>query len=602
MKRSCVLLAALLVTPALVAGCAGRPSGPPNILVIVIDTLRADHLGAYGYSRDTSPEIDRLLARRGVVVDHASSQAPWTLPSVASYMTGRYPEDVLGPDPESYLLPAGVPTLAETLAGLGYRTAGFLANPILHPDNGFARGFADFHTPPTTFKVLEELGRVDARTVDQRAIPWLKEHAGKGRFFLYLHYIDPHSPYANPDVAAGKTPYDPGYAGPVTGNWVDDLAAGHRRLHDRPADLRYLTALYDSEIHYVDRHVGEVLRAIPPAVLADTLVVLTADHGEELLDHGGWKHGQTLYEEMLHVPFLARWDGRIPAGTRLAGTIRLIDLFPTLVEAAGGTPAAGLAGESVLPELLGEKPVPRRPAFAQHMTYGPLRGSVTYGPMKLILFNEQTPFAPPNRLHAHLWRQDVARLERIELYDLERDPGEHRNLAAERPEEVARLAPAVEARLDRRLEGLRVVAAGLPRGASLVAELTLDRPPASWTPYFLDADDRVTVDGARVRLELTGGAIPKGVLLQGELSRIVTVEAHLTSAAGGAGGPVALRLAGGARPVGGAIGLATVRGRGPWAVDRPALEIWSAAGPGGAADTERKDETLERLKALGYVG
>jgi arylsulfatase A-like enzyme len=483
----------------------------------------------------------------------------------------------------------------------GYRTAGFLANPLLHPDNGFARGFDDFHTPPTTFKVLREPGRVDARTVNQRAIPWLEEHAGRpgeGKFFLYLHYIDPHNPYANPDIPDGKTPYDPGYDGPVRGTWVDDLAAGQRRLLDRKADVRYLTALYDSEIHFVDRHVGEVLRAIPPAVLSNTLVVLAADHGEELFDRGGWKHGQTLYEEMLHVPFIARWDGRIPANRRLAGTVRMIDLFPTLVEAAGGRPAEGLAGESVLPELLGERPLPRRPAFAQHMSYGPLRGSVTYGPMKLILFNRQTPFAPPNHLHAHLWRLDVARLHRIELYDLKSDPGERHDLAGERPEEVSRLAPLVEKRLDLRLEGLRVVAAGVPKGSSLVADLTLDRPPASWLPYFLGEGDHVKVDGAHVRMELTGGAIPKGVLFRGDLSRIVSVEAHLQPG----GAPVALHLAGRAHPVGGAIDVAAVRGRGPWAAAGPTLEIWSASGPAATTDSKTKDETLERLRALGYVG
>lgn len=598
------LILTLTLVGILVGGCARKPSEPPNILLIVIDTLRADHLGTYGYSRDTSPEIDRLLAQRGVVAEHASSQAPWTLPSVSSYMTGRYPEDILGPDPDTFAVPAGVPTLAETLRGLGYRTAGFLANPILHPENGFARGFEDFHTPPTTFRVLRVLGKVDAQTVNRRAIPWLKEHAarpGQGKFFLYLHYIDPHSPYANPDIADGKTPYDPGYTGRVRGDWVDDLADGQRRLHDPTADVRYLTALYDSEIHYVDRHVGEVLRAIPPSVLSNTLVVLAADHGEELFDRGGWKHGQTLYEEMLHVPFIARWDGRIPADTRLAGTIRMIDLFPTLVDAAGGRPADDLAGESILPELLGEKPVPRRPAFAQHLTYGPLKGSVTYGPMKLILFNKQTPFAPPNHVHAHLWRLDVARLHRIELYDLAHDPGERHNLAGAQPETVSRLAPLVEKHLDLRLQGLRVVAAGVPEGSSLVADLTLDRPPASWLPYFLGADDQVKIDGAHVRMELTGGAIPKGVLFRGDLSRIVSVEAHLQPVLPGSA-PVALHLAGRAHPVGGAIDVAAVRGRGPWAAEKPTLEIWSAAGPTSTTDSKTRNETLERLRALGYVG
>ena len=120
--------------------------------------------------------------------------------------------------------------------------------------------------------------------------------------------------------------------------------------------MRHFTALYDTEIRYVDRAIGELLASIPPEVLANTLVVLTADHGEELHDHGFWKHGHTLYQDQIHVPLLFRWDGRIPAGSRLPGTVRLVDVAPTLVAAAGGEAPPSWQGTDLLPALTGEGP------------------------------------------------------------------------------------------------------------------------------------------------------------------------------------------------------------------------------------------------------
>ncbi len=169
-------------------------------------------------------------------------------------------------------------------------------------------------------------------------------------------------------------------------------------------------------------------------MLANTLIVLTSDHGEELYDHGGWKHGQTLYEEQIHVPLLFRWDGRIQPGTRLAGTVRLVDLLPTLMAAVGGEagPRMGWGGPAAGPHRQAQ-PLPRRPPFAQHLPSGPLRAAAVLDRRKLILYNRTEPFQPADELQGYLWKLDQARLQRAELYDLSRDPRERRNVITQDP-------------------------------------------------------------------------------------------------------------------------------------------------------------------------
>ena len=212
---------------------------------------------------------------------------------------------------------------------------------------------------------------------------------------------------------------------------------GKIALENPEADRDHLAALYDAEIRYADRRLGELFAALPPEVLRNTLIVLTADHGEELNDHGGWKHGQTLYEEQIHVPLLVRWDGHIPAGRRLDGTARLLDLLPTLNAAAGGDRDPGWQGTDLLAALLGNAPIPRQSAAARNLNAGPLRAAVVLDGKKLVLFNRRTPFVPEGEQQERLWKIDLGRLERAELYDLRADPGERVNLAASDPQATA---------------------------------------------------------------------------------------------------------------------------------------------------------------------
>jgi arylsulfatase A-like enzyme len=642
---------------------AGRRAGaaasdgvrPPNLILILVDTLRRDRLTPYGYFRDTSPEIERRLAAAGTVVEEAYSQAPWTLPSVVAMMTGRYPGELLGSDMSAYGIPADVVPIAERLARAGYETAGFLANPTMHVGGGFERGFRTFYAPPADVEWL----RRHADDLNRHALPWIAAYQHQDRpFFLYMHYIDPHDPYDNPEIVGNRSPFESEYHGPVAGDWVNGVYTGKLTLPDPPRDLAHLSALYDSEVHYVDRAIGQLLGSLAPEVLAHTLVALTADHGEELLEHGGWKHGQALYDEQIHVPLIFRWDGHLAAGRRLAGTVRLLDLAPTLAAAAGAPPDPGWEGVDLLPALTGRAPLAERPAFAEGLSSGPLRAAAVLGRMKLMVFNRQEPFAPADELQAHLWHQDLGRLSRVELYDLARDPGERHNLAADGAappaavfaggprglpatgsagggrERLPLLATVIDRRLDRSLRGLRLLASGIPPASRLHLDLVLERPPRRWLPYLLTPADHVALDGARLTIDLAGGdPLARGVTVEGDFdappSRVAGARATagrvggLGYLAGGAprdplvrsltvtldGQPLPasrVRTGEGAPYGGGALALAALRTR-QWPGDAtggggPAVEIWVHDASGGPARRVGHDaETERRLHALGYA-
>jgi hypothetical protein len=436
-----------------------------------------------------------------------------------------------------------------------------------------------------------------ADAINQRALGWLAAQQYRQPFFLYLHYIDPHDPYENPDIVDNVSRFESHrYRGRLGGRFVHGVYTGKLELESPAEDVAHLTALYDSEVRYVDGRLGELLAAIDPAVLAETLVVFTSDHGEELHDHGGWKHGQSLYEEQVHVPLIVRWDGRVAPGRRLAGTARLLDLAPTLVAAAGGAADAAWDGVDLLPGLTGAAPLPRRPAFTEHLTSGPLRAAAVLDRRKLVLFNRRTPFAPADGLQEHLWRLDLRRFARVELYDLAADPGERRNLAGDAP---AALQEAIHRQLERRLPGLRVMLAGAPGGARLRGRLRFARPAASWSSYFLDEGDQVALAGREVRFELGGESLTKGFLLEGSPGALEELEATLD------GEPLpaaALRLGAGAAHAGGVVAESALAAQ-DWPVrgEGPRLHVWRPAGLRAASQATPDPETLRRLRALGYV-
>jgi len=584
--------------PVAVSAPPRRPARRPNILFILVDTLRRDHLTPYGYFRDTSPEIARRIAKPGVVVEDAYSQAPWTLPSVVSLMTGRQPGEILGADLATYGIPDGVEPMAERLAKLGYATGGFLANPTLHTGAGFERGFATYYAPPPDVTWIFR----HADGLNEHALPWLKAHQDRP-FFAYVHYVDPHDPYDNPDIVNGKSPFLPNYDGPVTGQWIHNIYTGYSPVPDLARDLPQIQALYDSEIHFVDRYIGRLLDALGPEALANTLIVFTADHGEEHHDHGGWKHGQALYEEQIHVPLLLRWDGHIPAGTRLPGTVRLLDLLPTLMAVAGGPIDPVWEGIDLLPALTGKAHLPERPAFSQHLAGGPLRAAAILDHKKLILFNPLEPFVPKNALEDYIWKKDLARLQPVELYDLARDSKETVNLAATSPTLpaiAARLAPVIHRRLDFDLPGLKVMTDGAPAGARLAGSLTFERPPDRWVPYFLGCEDKVELSGRSLRFDLLASTLAKGFRVEGDGGKIESIAATLD---GRPLPPAQVRIGMDTPYAGGPIGPAALLAREWPGLAHPAggVRLWVHDMASNVKRREHDPETERGLRALGYI-
>ena len=414
------------------------PRERPNVLFILVDTLRADHLTPYGYRRDTSPNLARAAGgqRRGGG-DRLLAGA--VDPPLGRLLHDQPPSrgDAWASDAATYGMPPGVPTLAEAMATRGYETGGFFANQVLHAGNGFARGFDTFFSPAGRARA-DRRRQPDAAGLTARVQPWLRGPPQRP-FFLYVALRrSPRSVRESGDRGRPlplRAPLPRPHLGPPRPGGL----RGQDPAGRSGAGHRHLKALYDSEIHYADRFIGQLIDSLPPDVLRNTLIVLTADHGEEFHDHGGWKHGFTLYEEQIHVPLLVRWDGHVPAGSRLRGTVRLLDLAPTLWRAPGrrarpflgrGRPPAGAAPA--------RRPLPRLAAFAQHMMIGPLRAAAVLDGRKLILFNPRTAYAPANGLERlSLDAGPPAPAAGGAIRSLPR-PGERRNLAASAPGEVER--------------------------------------------------------------------------------------------------------------------------------------------------------------------
>jgi arylsulfatase A-like enzyme len=355
-----IRIALALVALSHLTGCSREPAQPvrPNALVLLVDALRADHLGAYGYGRATSPQIDALAAE-GVLFERAYAQSPWTKPSIPTLFTSLYPIQhgvYEGETPgsagflESDVLPDELTTVAESFHSAGYRTGAFVNNAQLLPTQGFAQGFD-----------LYAHGNFDAAEIARRFLAWLDAEPGRP-FFAYLHHLDAHwpfepkAPFAERFAPAG--PYDGVFAQESWRGLRDRINDGRVALGER--DREELVARHDAAVAQVDAAIGELLAELRRRGLLDTtFVLLTSDHGEELLDHGQVGHGGTLYDEVLHVPLVLRPPGGA-GGERVVEPARLLDVFPTLAGAAGIPAPGGVEGRDLLapggsePELVAE--------------------------------------------------------------------------------------------------------------------------------------------------------------------------------------------------------------------------------------------------------
>ena len=337
--------------PPLAAPAASPARDRPNLVLVTIDTLRADHLDLYGYARETAPSL-RDFAAGGVVFETDISQAPATQLSMASLLTGLWPwshEDVKAPRPVGApFLRSGFATLAERLAAGGWDTGGFIANMGLSESEGYAQGFRHWD------QSAAESGADGIEHVLDPALAWLA--GARAPFFLWVHAMDPHHPYQLVDPAPWEDANDPAiarfrdaWAARSVWEQTQRLGAVLGGAALEPAETAYLVGRYDAEIRHADAGLARLFAALRArdANDANTLVVVTADHGEEFLDHGGMLHARSLFDELLHVPLVVRGSG-VPAGLRVAEQVRSVDIAATLLDVAQ-LPASDLDGRSLAP-------------------------------------------------------------------------------------------------------------------------------------------------------------------------------------------------------------------------------------------------------------
>jgi arylsulfatase A-like enzyme len=365
------LLACMCLLALALAGCTPRTA--ETVVVVVVDTLRQDGLGVYGYERPTSPHLDRF-AEEALIYANAYSQAPWTTPSVSCLLTGRYPSE-LGISRTPHGLGESPRLLSEILRDEGWWTGAVVSHYFLSRQWKLDQGFSEFDESNVKGHAV-----VTGHEVTDRALEMLRERSG-GRAFLFVHYFDPHYDYL--DHAEGSFAEE-AYRGPVRSGMVyTDLLEIQKELE--PRDLEHLRDLYDSEIAFTDRQIGRLLDGLREmGRFEDALIVVTADHGEEFLERRTIGHGATLFEEVLKGPLLVK----LPHHPRQArGVVRntpvgLVDVAPTILDSLGLPAPPEISGRSLLAEGIGAEP-PARPVFGE-TDRGRGKRSVLVGNLKLI--------------------------------------------------------------------------------------------------------------------------------------------------------------------------------------------------------------------------
>lgn len=437
----------------------------PDVVLVSIDTLRADHLGAYGRSPTLTPEMDRI-AREGVVFTRALASSPWTTPSVASLLTGlpTVRHGAGRPISAGFTfrrspLEGRFTTLAERFSAAGYRTRGVVANGFLHPESGMAQGFHEFATPaggammasfmrdlPLTRMIValtpaEKWGDYRAQGLTDIALRWLDDTDPRP-LFLWVHYIDPHTPFqADParlDVAAMSEMMHQAHP-PLRedGTVIGDIFAGTDLVRSGslwlgPRDRERLRQYYAGEVAYTDKHVGRLFEALRSrGAKRRVIAALTADHGEEFWDHGHFEHGHDYYREVTWVPLVFWGAGAVPAGRTVTTVAGLVDVAPTLVELAGlpaMTPQAPDEGRS-LADQWGASAGTGTPAAPARFSGGNLYG------LPAVLVEDGR------------WRFLLRANGMQELYDVTLDPLERHNVALANPEATERYRRVLEPQL-----------------------------------------------------------------------------------------------------------------------------------------------------------
>ena len=421
-----------------VAGCSDNSEpAPRNLILISVDTLRPDRVGVYGFDQPTTPTLDEL-ARAGVRFVQVLSTSPWTLPAHATMLTGLYPSRH-GVKSHERFLQDHVVTLAEAFEARGYQTAGIVNSHNLSPRYGLAAGFGHFDY------VKEDVARRAPTSVEENAIAWLEGRArpapedphpelverelrdaprrASDPFFLFLHYYDVHSDYAS--LAEYEESFVEPFDGLADGTTAQCMQVRANEFAFGPEDGRHLDQLYQAGIRQWDDGLARLLRKLDELGLRDdTLIVITSDHGEEFLEHGGVLHGRTQYDEVMRIPWILAGPG-LPAGREIATPVSLVDLMPTLLSVFDLPSPPELDGVDVsaLWRDGGDPGLTDRFLFgeADHNNEAgdDVTRSIRYGGFKLILDRSTSA---------------------VELFDLGADPDETRDVTAEHSELLDLLA------------------------------------------------------------------------------------------------------------------------------------------------------------------
>ena len=384
------------------------PSGP-NIILITIDTLRADHLSCYGYPRQTSPFIDSI-ARHSVVFTGAYSTSSWTAPSMASIFTGLYPRShgvqhgvAHGPKAavtNQEMLVKDFPTITTVLKAAGYMTFGVSSNGHISAGTGFGRGFDYFETH----------WFMKSPAPNHSVKKWLKQIRQAHRYFFWIHYFDPHNPYAP------RMPWFKNYmaqSGSYS-QWTRKVMANPKEyikeIRENPEALQTLVDRYDSEINYCDFHIKELFELLSPD--ENTLIIITADHGEAFLEHGQLLHGDTLFEEEIQVPLIIKLPGTGHAKKTIPYPLSNRHIFRTIIDIAGLERGKKIPGKSLMP-IISEVPTEISRQICFELDWS--------GYSKAIRVED--------------WKLVVSGRDRKEhfLFDLRSDPGEALNLVEKMP-------------------------------------------------------------------------------------------------------------------------------------------------------------------------
>jgi choline-sulfatase len=456
LSQTTLVLAWMAITTASCSGpgpdprpAAGAKNTPIPIVIYLVDTLRADRLGFYGYAeRETSPNLDAIAAD-SVVFENAYAPAPWTLPSVASIVTSTFPCEHRMTDGRNKL-DISIRTLAEWLGDAGYVTGAYYASEWAGPLLALDRGYAVSQSRKYDALAPDEAGSDVDWPGDTRAF---LDRAGDGPFLLYIHTIEPHDPWDTPTGIIAEL----GHIGVTTrtrvhrnladfsmatwGDWIAGRSVGaDDETEKAESALRNLlemrdsgSALYNASVRYADRNVADVIEVLKARGVWDrSIFVFLSDHGEEMADHGSWYHGHSVYEELMRVPLLMHFPGGKYGGSRIAAPVSLVDVMPTLLDFVGRSEdCAGCRGKSMRPLLEGPSTAPS-PIFAMRIN------ETTYFRPWLQARGNINVMTREGRWKA-IWNVE---LQTAELYDVDTDREERIEMSRENPQQTQKFIAA----------------------------------------------------------------------------------------------------------------------------------------------------------------